>query len=67
MTDIPERLAHSIPETARLLDVSESTVRRLIADGALKAVRIRGYLRVPRAELYRLLEMEIPMEMAVTT
>lgn len=53
MTD---RLAYRVAEAARLLGVSERTVRRLVASGQLRAVTVGGIVLVPRAELDRLLE-----------
>lgn len=54
--EVPDRLAYSIDEVARLLSVSESTVKRMLAAGTLKAVKVGGHRRIPRSELYRLLE-----------
>lgn len=51
-----EPLAYTIPETARLLHTSPSTVKRMLAAGTLKAIYVGSHRRVPRAELYRLLE-----------
>ncbi|BDD83623.1 hypothetical protein TPB0596_33860 [Tsukamurella pulmonis] len=43
-------------QVAEALGVSESTVRRLIAEGDLKAVRVgKRLLRIPASELDRLL------------
>lgn len=53
---LPDRLAYSIAESARLLGLSESTVKRLLASGKLVAVRVGVHRRIPRDELYRLLE-----------
>lgn len=57
---VPERLAHSFEETARLLDTSLSTVKRLVAAGTLRAVYVGSHRRIPRAELYRLLDTPDP-------
>lgn len=46
-----EVLAYSIREAARLLSVSVSTLRRLIADGSLKNKRIGGRVLVTRDAL----------------
>jgi len=43
-----------IKETARLLGVSQVTVRRLIATGKLEIVRIGKRTLVPRAEISRI-------------
>jgi excisionase family DNA binding protein len=33
---------HTVAETAKILNVSEKTVRRRIDDGLLRAIRLRG-------------------------
>lgn len=49
----PEAL--SIQDTARLLSVSEHTIRNWIQRGTLKAVRLGPKLwRIPRTELQRI-------------
>lgn len=48
-----ERIALTIVEVATALGVSSKTVRRMIADGELRAIRIRESVRIPRAELDR--------------
>jgi excisionase family DNA binding protein len=51
-----ERLAYSIPESAKMLGLNYYTVYRLVQRGKLKACRVlRGKLLVPRSELTRLL------------
>lgn len=52
--DIPP--AARIGETARILDCSEYTVRKLIADGEIRTVRLGRLVRIPRTELVRLLD-----------
>jgi excisionase family DNA binding protein len=48
---------HTIAETAKILNVSEKTVRRRIDDGLLRAIRLRrgddhrGPVRIARADL----------------
>ena len=44
----------SIKETADLLDVSETTVRRMIHKGQLKAVKIGALYKIPISELRNL-------------
>jgi excisionase family DNA binding protein len=44
----------SIAKAAEQLDVSRDTVRRLLAAGELRAVRIGTSVRVPRADVDRL-------------
>ena len=41
----------TLDEVAQILKVSVGTVRRLIHDGKLKAVRVRAQLRVRRTDL----------------
>ena len=53
---VEPRLAYSVLETARLLDVGESTVWRLLRDGKLQRINIRGATRVPFASIQQLLE-----------
>ena len=45
-----------ISGAARRLDISESSVRRLITQGALPHVRIGGVVRVPVAAIDELVE-----------
>lgn len=40
-------------EAARLLGISERTLDRMIADDELRAVRLRGRVRIHRADLER--------------
>lgn len=48
------RNALSVAATAARLDVCELTVRRLIKSGQLRAVRVGRLVRVPIAEVERL-------------
>ena len=48
--DKPRRL-YTIDEVAELLQVSHSTVRRLIESGHLKSVRIGGQIRIRQRDL----------------
>ena len=50
-----QRLALSMVAAAMLLDVSERTVRRMVADGRLPHVRIGTSVRIPRVALERFL------------
>jgi excisionase family DNA binding protein len=50
--DIPE--AVPISEACRVLSISRATASRRIADGSLLAIRIGPTIRVPVAELRRL-------------
>lgn len=57
--DKPERLVHSIPNTARVLgDVSPNHVRNLISGGLLDRVRIGRRVMVTTASIKRLLEAQ---------
>jgi excisionase family DNA binding protein len=51
-TAVHQRLL-SVAETAAKLNVSEKTVRRLIATGHLPALRVAGVVRVDPDELQR--------------
>jgi excisionase family DNA binding protein len=50
-----ERLAYSIRETAERMTLGESTVRRLVASGAIPSARIGGRRVVPADALDELL------------
>jgi len=57
----PAKLWLSPREAARLLGVDRKrTLRRLIADGVLRAVKANRGLRIPRTEVVRLIETGIP-------
>jgi excisionase family DNA binding protein len=47
---------YSVPHVARLLDCSQRTVWRRIADQTIKAVRVGSSVRISHAELSRFLE-----------
>ena len=47
---------YSIKDTAQLLSMGESTVRRLISTGQLKAVRVGGKVLIPAPEIRSLVE-----------
>jgi excisionase family DNA binding protein len=50
-TTVPQRFLLNVAETAAKLHVSEKTIRRLIAKGALPALRVGGAVRVDPLEL----------------
>jgi excisionase family DNA binding protein len=54
--DEDDRLAVSVAEAARRLDVSPMTLYREIAAGRLAAIRIRDRLLIPRIVLDRLIQ-----------
>jgi len=54
--DQESRLAYSVAEAARRLDVSPMTLYREIAAGRLAAIRIRDRLLIPRVVLQRLVD-----------
>lgn len=55
MTDDEERSPYlKASEVARHLRISTATVRRMVSDGELPALRIGKQLRIPRAALARL-------------
>jgi excisionase family DNA binding protein len=41
----------TVREAAAALRVSEATIRRLIADGGLEVLRVRGSIRIPHEAL----------------
>ncbi|PWK81649.1 excisionase family DNA binding protein [Lentzea atacamensis] len=47
--------AHSVVETAALLGVPDKTVYKMVEDGTLGHVRLGKHIRVPDAEVERLL------------
>jgi excisionase family DNA binding protein len=49
----------SLTKVADLLDVSLSTIRRLIKEGALRARRVGGQLRVSLADLQVFIEQSV--------
>lgn len=49
------RLAWSISETAKLLGVTHTTVRRWIALGRLKPIETSGWIRISQHEINRFL------------
>lgn len=50
-----ERQVSTKAEVATALGVSEKTVRRRIADGSIRAIRLGRAVRVPNVEVERLL------------
>jgi len=55
-----EPMAYNVREAAELVHVSERTIRRAIASGNLRAVRIGRTVRVPRESLAALLSAGLP-------
>jgi len=47
--------AYSIPDTAKMLAVSPRTIRRMVMDGQLGSVCLRGRRVIPAAAVERLL------------
>jgi excisionase family DNA binding protein len=62
-----DRLAYSVAEAARRLDVSPMTLYREIAAGRLAAIRIRDRLLIPRIVLERLVDDAIGAAVHSTT
>lgn len=52
---LPERLAYTVPETARLLGISRAGVYNLIHAGTVVSVKLGGRRLVRRADLEALL------------
>jgi excisionase family DNA binding protein len=50
----PRRRAHSVDAAAEALSVSPRTMRRMIADGRIKTIRVGYRVLVPDAELDRI-------------
>jgi excisionase family DNA binding protein len=50
-----ERILYSIAEVSKMLGVSDETVRRMIAAGQLKAVKVRQQWRISKMELEKYL------------
>jgi excisionase family DNA binding protein len=46
---------YTVSEAATLLKVSIATIRRMIDDGQLRAIKVRGQLRIPKEEIDRIL------------
>jgi len=53
-----EERFYSVKRAAELLDMGESTVRRLIAQGELRAVRVGGKLLIPASSLREVVESQ---------
>ena len=51
-------LALGVRDAAVLLSVSEDTIRRMIEDDELRAVRLRGRIVIPRSEIDALLQSD---------
>ena len=47
---------HTSDQVMKILDISESTFRRFVKDGTIKAVKVRGRIRVKDEELQNLLK-----------
>lgn len=54
----PEKLTLTVKEAARLVGVSEWTLRQAIRNGQIHTVKIGQLERVPRARLLQLLSSE---------
>ena len=52
---MPEEVVYTIEEVARLLKVSTDTVRKMISEKTLAAVKVRGQWRIKKASVDRLL------------
>ena len=51
-----EEIVYTIPEAAKLLKVSQDTIRRMIRSNQLDAVKVRGQWRIKKASLDTLLK-----------
>ena len=54
-----DRLALRQTEVAELLGVSRDTVKRMVRDGELPVVRLRGSVRIPRKALERWIDEHV--------
>jgi excisionase family DNA binding protein len=52
----PNRLAWPIPEGARRMGISRTTVYKLASEGKLRLLKIAGRTLIPEAEIVRLVE-----------
>lgn len=52
-----KKLAVKIPEAAEMLSVSAQTVRRMVANGTLKASRKTRHVLIPISELERIMKV----------
>jgi excisionase family DNA binding protein len=50
-----EEVVYTIREACRLLKVSDDTVRRMIKEGTLDAVKVRNQWRIKKASVDKLL------------
>lgn len=50
-----EEVVYTIEEVARILKVSTDTIRRMITDGELEAVKVRGQWRIKKESVDKLL------------
>lgn len=48
-------VVYTIEEAAQILKVSTATIRRMINDGDIQVIRVRGQIRIPKEELDRIL------------
>ena len=57
---VDENEVYTPQETTKILKISDSTFRRLVRNGILKAAKIGGQYRVLGGELLRLLNPNLP-------
>jgi excisionase family DNA binding protein len=48
-------VVYTIEEASKILKVSSATIRRMIDDGDIKVIRVRGQIRIPKEEIDRIL------------
>lgn len=58
MEDLMKRRLYDCKEVSMLLDISGQSLRRAIADGKIKTVRVGRFLRIPSEEVQRILKGE---------
>lgn len=49
----------SVQDVAAKLDVSETTVRRMVTDGQLEAIRVRRQIRIPKSSFSYLISQSV--------
>lgn len=57
--DALQKLAFSIPETSKIIGVSDVTVRRLLRRGKLRALSSLRHKIIPMAEIERFLRADV--------
>ena len=59
MTEIKPNIIYTTEEARGFLKISESTIKRLLKKGAIKAYKVGGQYRIWGAEILRLVSPEV--------